>query len=72
VSYDKTGKLLPILREVRNFYRKVIVAREAHNILEGNVKRDAVDILEFLQFLAVAQIEDGQNSSFADHCHFLL
>jgi len=48
VSYDKTGELLPVLGKIRNFYRKIIVARETHDILEGNVERDAVDILEFL------------------------
>jgi len=54
VSYNETRELLPVFGEVRNFYREIIVACETHDILEGNVERNAVDILEFLQFLASA------------------
>lgn len=72
MSYDEAGELLSILGEVRNFNREIVVARETHDILESDVERDAVDILEFLQFLAGAQIEYGQDTGFADYCHFLL
>lgn len=72
VPYDEAGELLPVLGEVRNFNREVVVAREAHDVLESDVERDAIHILEFLQLLAGAQIEYGQDAGFADHCHSLL
>lgn len=72
MPYDEAREFLSILGEVCDFYREVVAARETHDIFESNVERDAVDIVEFLQFLAGAQIEHGEDTSFADYRHFLL
>lgn len=72
MTHDEAWELLSVFWKVRDFYREVIVAREAHDILESNVERYTVDILEFLQFFTGTQVKYEQNSSFADYCHPLL
>lgn len=72
MTHHEARELLSVLGEIRHLDRKIVIACEAHDVLESDVERHAVDILKFLQFLSGTQIEHGKNTSFADHRHLLL